>query len=73
MMVSVNRPCECVHHIFVRKPRHEFHEPECGNDPKYVDEDLQLEALNSKCQNSKMRSVDEVYRVDKVDEKFFIS
>lgn len=40
MMVAVNGPTEGVHHILMREPRHEFHEPECGNDPKYVDDDL---------------------------------
>ncbi len=50
MMVFMKIPRKSVHHIFMRKPRHEFHRPEGGNNPKYVDEDVQ--ALNSKCQNS---------------------
>jgi hypothetical protein len=29
-----------VHHILMCEPRHEFHEPEGGNDPENVDDDL---------------------------------
>jgi hypothetical protein len=40
MVIAVQGPAERVHHVFVRKPSHELHEPEGCYDPEYVDEDL---------------------------------
>ena len=41
MMVAVNGPRESMHHVLVRKPRHELHEPEGSQYPEYVDENFQ--------------------------------
>jgi hypothetical protein len=41
MMIAMNGPSEGVHHIFMRKPCYELHEPKGRKNPEYVDKDLQ--------------------------------
>ena len=38
MVVSVKIPTQTMHHVFVHRPSHEFHEQESGNNDEELDE-----------------------------------